>query len=346
MKKGLITTNHKAKEDGVCGVALSCHNTLSPLQVCLASLVSQLKKEDPEAKVNDILITDKRWIKILLSQEKTAAGFVGTNIQQQGDEIECLIAEDMNVSGAIAMLSDLSHKLFLLQYKHKREDIEEMNIKGGKWTIRTKLVGTQSQPAAAPASARTNVVPMQQEMLMLIDGSNLLSRAFFATSHGGPERLMRTSDGRYTNAVYGMIQSFFGLLKRYKPTHVAIMWDVSRSSSHRREVYADYKGTRGETDPALKEQFETAREVFEMMCAPQFTVPTMEADDLIGTAAVRWARDKGLPCYELQRLALMVTNGSIEWFFMVHYEPHEEIPRIGNRWFGLFFLYIRIYTIC
>ncbi|MFC5449091.1 5'-3' exonuclease H3TH domain-containing protein [Paenibacillus aestuarii] len=71
---------------------------------------------------------------------------------------------------------------------------------------------------------------------------------------------------------------------------------MPRSESHRRLVYEAYKGTRSETEPALKEQFEIAKEVFELMCAPQFTVPKMEADDIIGTASVHWAREKGAPC--------------------------------------------------
>lgn len=283
-------------EVGVCAVKLPHINTLSPLQVCFASLIRQLEVADPEGKVEKLSITEK-WIKIFLSKEKVTFGSTA-QISHQDDGIICSIPQEMNVAGAIVMLKEMSQQVFVKQYKHRHEDFEEMKVEGGKWTIRTKT-GVSKSTATSPAQASTksNVVQLPQEALMCIDGANLLARAFFATSHGGTDKLLKTSNGKYTNAVYGMIQSFFGLLKRHIPENVSILWDVSRASTWRRLYWADYKGTRGDTDPALKEQFETAWEVFSMMGVPQFRVDPFEADDLIGMLSARWSKERKSPCF-------------------------------------------------
>ena len=120
-------------------------------------------------------------------------------------------------------------------------------------------LATDSNPST---SKSTNIIPIRIEKLLLIDGSNMLSRAYYATSKSG--NMMQISDGRYTNAVYSMVQGFFNLLKNHRLSKVCILWDKSRNT-WRREVYPPYKANRSETDSKLKDQFETAQWLLDKM---------------------------------------------------------------------------------
>ena len=108
---------------------------------------------------------------------------------------------------------------------------------------------------------------MEKEYLLLIDGSSLLTTQFFgnlpreimfAKTLEEKERyfhkIMMTSTGTYTNAVFGFLRTLFKIIKEQKPTYLAVAWDLSRDT-FRREMYADYKGNRTETLEPLKEQF-------------------------------------------------------------------------------------------
>ena len=107
---------------------------------------------------------------------------------------------------------------------------------------------------------------MDRDFLLIIDGSSLLSTQFygnlpkeilFAKTEEEKEKyfykIMQTSKGVYTNAVYGFLRTLFKIIKDQKPKYLAVTWDISRNT-FRRELYADYKGNRGETLKPLKEQ--------------------------------------------------------------------------------------------
>lgn len=146
-------------------------------------------------------------------------------------------------------------------------------------------LATDSNPST---SKSTNIIPIRIEKLLLIDGSNMLSRAYYATSKSG--NMMQISDGRYTNAVYSMVQGFFNLLKNHRLSKVCILWDKSRNT-WRREIYPLYKANRSETDPKLKEQFETTQWLFDKMGVPQMASEKYEADDFIGSLATKFLND-------------------------------------------------------
>ena len=85
--------------------------------------------------------------------------------------------------------------------------------------------------------------------LILIDGSSLLHRAFYALP------LLSNSRGEYTNAVYGFINMLNKLLEGQKPDFLLVCFDKSRVT-FRNQLAADYKGTRKETPLELRGQFE------------------------------------------------------------------------------------------
>ena len=116
--------------------------------------------------------------------------------------------------------------------------------------------------------------------LLLIDGHSLAFRAFYALS---PDSF-KTPDGQHTNAVHGFISMLLNILANEKPTHLAVAFDLSRSS-FRTEEYPEYKGTRGETPPEFNGQTELLREALEAMNIITLTRENFEADDIIASMA-------------------------------------------------------------
>jgi 5'-3' exonuclease len=122
----------------------------------------------------------------------------------------------------------------------------------------------------------------QNPSLMLVDGMALLFRAFYATAVSG--QYMINSKGIPTNGIHGFIKHMFTAVSRFKPTHLAVCWDMG-SKTFRTELYPDYKGNRGEPPVELIPQFDLAKEVVESFNIPNIGLEGFEADDCIGTIA-------------------------------------------------------------
>jgi len=124
--------------------------------------------------------------------------------------------------------------------------------------------------------------------LMLVDGMALLFRAFFATAVTG--QFMINSKGIPTNAVNGFVKHFFTAISSFKPSHVAVCWDMG-SKTFRNEIFSDYKGNRSEAPVELIPQFDLVKEVVEAFDVPNIGIEGFEADDCIGTIATQ-AKDE------------------------------------------------------
>ncbi|GGI13883.1 5'-3' exonuclease [Gottfriedia solisilvae] len=139
---------------------------------------------------------------------------------------------------------------------------------------------------------------MDNHTLLLIDGFNLLSRGYFATSYGrSDDQLSKTKDGVYTNALRVFIPKLFSLIREHEVSHVAITWDVKREETDRRIKYDFYKATRGELPMPLIEQFLTLKTVLEEIGIAQLEMSPYEADDLIGTLSNKWSHSIQNKCY-------------------------------------------------
>ncbi|MBO7363947.1 MAG: DNA polymerase I [Lachnospiraceae bacterium] len=141
---------------------------------------------------------------------------------------------------------------------------------------------------------------MQEPYLLLIDGSSLLSTQYygnlpreilFAKTAEEKARyyhkIMMTSEGVYTNAVFGFLRTLFSILKNQRPAYLAFAWDLTRDT-FRRALYPEYKGNRSETPEPLKQQFAVMQDALRDMGIPQFMSETFEADDYCGTLASRF----------------------------------------------------------
>ena len=116
--------------------------------------------------------------------------------------------------------------------------------------------------------------------LLLIDGSSLLHRAFFALP------LLSNSDGVFTNAVHGFMMMFNRVVEEQQPDYLAVCFDKSRQT-FRSKLFADYKGTRSETPLELRGQFELIKQVLDAAGARWLEMDDYEADDILGTLARR-----------------------------------------------------------
>ncbi|MEH7352732.1 5'-3' exonuclease [Neobacillus drentensis] len=122
----------------------------------------------------------------------------------------------------------------------------------------------------------------QKPSLLLVDGMALLFRAFYATAVTG--QYMINSKGIPTNGIHGFVKHLFTAVSSFKPTHLAVCWDMG-SKTFRTELFADYKGNRGEAPVELIPQFNLVKEVVASFDIPNIGLEGYEADDCIGTIA-------------------------------------------------------------
>ncbi len=122
--------------------------------------------------------------------------------------------------------------------------------------------------------------------LFLIDGNSLAYRAFFAL----PES-MATSDGRPTNAIYGLASMMVKILTEHHPAAVVVAWDAGMSG--REQTYEEYKAGRPPRPDLLKEQWPHLMPLAEAFGFTNVKVEGFEADDVIATLSRR-ARERGI----------------------------------------------------
>jgi DNA polymerase-1 len=127
-------------------------------------------------------------------------------------------------------------------------------------------------------------MPETRRTLYLIDGSGYIFRAFFALPQ------MNTSHGLPTNAVYGFVRMLFKLLKESRPSHVAVVFDSPRKT-FRDDLFESYKANRRETPSDLSQQIPYIYRAVDTFGLKRLMSEGYEADDVIGTLAVRAARD-------------------------------------------------------
>jgi DNA polymerase I len=122
--------------------------------------------------------------------------------------------------------------------------------------------------------------------LFLIDGNSLAYRAFFAL----PESI-GTSDGRPTNAIYGLASMLVKIIDEHHPAGVVVAWDAGMSG---REVTYDlYKAQRKPRPDLLREQWPHLMPLVEAFGYTNVKVEGYEADDVIASL-VRQAREQGI----------------------------------------------------
>ncbi|MGH8537998.1 MAG: DNA polymerase I [Gammaproteobacteria bacterium] len=123
---------------------------------------------------------------------------------------------------------------------------------------------------------------MAEDLLVLVDGSSYLYRAF----HALPP--LSTSRGEPTGAIHGFIAMLRRLLKDYTPNYLAVVFDA-KGKTFRDDMYPAYKAHRPAMPEELRLQVEPLHAVVRAMGVPMLVIEGVEADDVIGTLAVQAA---------------------------------------------------------
>jgi DNA polymerase I len=129
-------------------------------------------------------------------------------------------------------------------------------------------------------------VPADPPQLFLIDGNSLAYRAFFAL----PESI-GTSDGRPTNAIYGLASMLVKIIDEHRPQGVVVAWDAGWSG--REKTYDLYKAQRKPRPDLLREQWPHLMPLVEAFGYTNVRVEGYEADDVIASL-VKQAREEGI----------------------------------------------------
>ena len=152
------------------------------------------------------------------------------------------------------------------------------------------------------------------EKLVLIDGNNILNRAFYGIM--GSKMLM-TSDGRYTNAVYGFLAILFKILDELNPDYLVVTFDL-KAPTARHKMYEGYKANRKGMPNELAEQMPIIKEILHAMNIDIVEKEGYEADDIMGTLS-RYGEKQGLE--------VVIVSGDRDTFQLATDKTTIKIPR-------------------
>ena len=150
--------------------------------------------------------------------------------------------------------------------------------------------------------------------LVVIDGNNILNRAFYGIM--GSKMLM-TSDGKYTNAVYGFLAILFKILEEQKPEYLAVTFDL-KAPTARHKMYEGYKANRKGMPNELAEQMPIIKDVLRAMNIDIIEKEGYEADDIMGTLS-RYGEKQGLD--------VIIVSGDRDTFQLATDKTTIKIPR-------------------
>ncbi len=132
---------------------------------------------------------------------------------------------------------------------------------------------------------------MQEKRLFLLDAYALIYRSYYAFIKN--PRI--NSKGVNTSAVLGFVNTLEELLKKEKPSHIAVAFDP-QGPTFRHEAYEQYKAQREETPEVIRYSVPIIKEIIAAYNIPIVEVAGFEADDVIGTLA-KLAEKEGFDTY-------------------------------------------------
>lgn len=143
-----------------------------------------------------------------------------------------------------------------------------------------------------------------KEKLVVIDGSSLLYRAFYAIPH------LTNSQGQPTNAVYGFLNMLLKLYEQLEPQYVAVAFDKGKHT-FRNDLFDGYKATRKPAPDELRPQFALIREVLACLGIHVLELEGYEGDDIIGTIARHMEQKLDVSVVTGDRDALQLVDDSV-----------------------------------
>lgn len=155
-----------------------------------------------------------------------------------------------------------------------------------------------------------------EHRLVIIDGNHLIHRAFHAI-----QAPLKTSSGEQTNAIFGFASMLLNILELEKPDYLAVAFD-EKGPTFRHDAHEGYKATRVKAPQALYDQIPRIREMLTKLKVPLYFQEGLEADDLMGTLALKAVKD-GLSVY--------IVTGDMDVLQLVDGKIHVVFPHKGYR---------------
>lgn len=147
--------------------------------------------------------------------------------------------------------------------------------------------------------------------LVLLDGSSLLYRAFYALPP------LTSAEGLPTNGVHGFLTMLLKLQREQKPDYWAVVFDKDKPTV-RLDYYPEYKAQRKEMPETLSPQFTYLKEILEAMSVPMLELAGYEADDIIATVTERAVgEDMEVSIYTGDRDALQLISPQTKVYITV-----------------------------
>ncbi|MFA5576190.1 MAG: DNA polymerase I [Tissierellaceae bacterium] len=125
---------------------------------------------------------------------------------------------------------------------------------------------------------------MDRKKLMVIDGSSLLHRAFYALP------LLSNKEGIYTNGLYGFLTMLYKVQEDIGPHYLCIVFD-KKGPTFRHKEYDQYKAHRSATPSELAQQFPLMKDILDAMNIRYLELSGYEADDIAGAIAKKGQDD-------------------------------------------------------
>lgn len=190
---------------------------------------------------------------------------------------------------------------------------------------------------------------MSERKFVVVDGSSMLSTCYYAVlpreimfakseeeKQKHYDKILHANDGTYTNAIFGMLKMVVSLIKKQHPDHIAFAFDKTRDT-FRRDLYPDYKGTRGVTPDPLKSQFilmeKILREVgFQVLLSDQY-----EADDYAGSLVMRFREEIPMILLTKDHDYLQLVNDEYNvrvWMVQSRQEKADELYKKYYSFYG------------
>ncbi|HLD07508.1 MAG TPA: 5'-3' exonuclease H3TH domain-containing protein [Candidatus Peribacterales bacterium] len=153
-----------------------------------------------------------------------------------------------------------------------------------------------------------------KKKLLLIDANHLMHRAYWAI-----QRSLSTSKGEQTNAVFGVCSMLLTMIQREKPDAIVACFDEGKET-YRHKLHEEYKAGRQETPDDFYTQIPRIHQCMAAFSIPTYSDPTYEADDLIGTIAVRGAKEGW---------EVIIVTGDRDLFQMADHSIKIAVPHKG-----------------
>ncbi len=157
--------------------------------------------------------------------------------------------------------------------------------------------------------------------LLILDGHALVHRAYHAIPPLSQNNIQ-------VNAIYGFFSTLISLVETYHPKYLAICMDPP-GPVFRNQEFVGYRSQRKPADPQLKNQFPVLQQALTDAHLPYFSVGGYEADDAIGTLAMRAFKKRRKVSKDQIITKVLIASGDRDMTQLVNGQVHLLMPQRG-----------------